>query len=849
MKKTSLWNRPADRVTFAFTAIASLLCIYLFPTFLNNFLFSYIQGAEGSAARMVFRALLTPIAVLFFSIPLLIVTRRRLLDLQLSGVFLFAFPIWPLIPLALGYFWLVALFPLGKPAQLLMSADIWLGIFCLLFFIFLPGRLAGGTPKWPVFQKLQRMTETHTRIDAAQFRKKARVFIPLLIALPFLQLLINPFYSSTLFIILSHALKITLSLLVLIITAHAIRRLNDIGRSYLWSALIPLFMPRIVMTLSALPFMAFKGNNFTNLLRTLTFGSTPLLFPMLAGCISCIALLIYLVRKKSSTSPQVPPETVTPESFPLHKEAFFTPAKFILGCLAAMMITATIVKIYHPYDYYRYRMTVTIETPEGLKTGYAVRQGNYEQGSKNRASWAVGEAVVVDLGERGQVFALIDNGNIGDGVSYTTTCNLPEFGRKETPIGKRWVLSLGEYPKLVTFTDPRNPKTMQSLLSIKGNSYCGKRGKWEIQEDRFEDVFGQGVRLKEISLEITGSPVTSEIEKHLPWLHCKLTTKLQKPRFMQKTILDKGGFKRYSREHNLKKMRSTEKDTEPAICAELREEWVAYDRQKFQNELDNLRPDAELGDAKAQFELGKLLEEGDGQDIVGDYMAAMQWYLRAAEGGYQIAQIKLAEAYKSKKLGMLYNPSEAYYWASLAALSAPGEMETNLGLILRNLAEQLTPEEQAATDKRIKAWVPPPTEDGSENKLMATQADLSKRLLDFVYEGNVETVKLLVERGADINAQNSGGNTPLMLAIIKKRQDIVVFLINKNANINTLNNQKWNALSMAAHSGNTEAAKLLLEKGIDATIKDTTIHQRTAQEIAKNKGYFVIADMIAEHLK
>src|SRR6218665_2890440 len=64
----------------------------------------------------------------------------------------------------------------------------------------------------------------------------------------------------------------------------------------------------------------------------------------------------------------------------------------------------------------RYKMTVTVETPEGIKTGSAVREaGRYTEPSILPDQGGVfyrvigGEAVVVDLAERGVLFALIDD--------------------------------------------------------------------------------------------------------------------------------------------------------------------------------------------------------------------------------------------------------------------------------------------------------------------------------------------------------------------------------------------------------------------------------------------------------
>ena len=62
---------------------------------------------------------------------------------------------------------------------------------------------------------------------------------------------------------------------------------------------------------------------------------------------------------------------------------------------------------------WNYRITVEIDTPEGIKSGSAVRkvvatlQPKVTPETKQVSHRVYGEAVVIDLGKRGVVFALI----------------------------------------------------------------------------------------------------------------------------------------------------------------------------------------------------------------------------------------------------------------------------------------------------------------------------------------------------------------------------------------------------------------------------------------------------------
>ena len=86
-----------------------------------------------------------------------------------------------------------------------------------------------------------------------------------------------------------------------------------------------------------------------------------------------------------------------------------------------------------------------------------------------------------------------------------------------------------------------------------------------------------------------------------------------------------------------------------------------------------------------------------------------------------------------------------------------------------------------------------------------------------------EIVKLLIEKGADIEARNKRGNTPLIQAACfideSYSYELMKILIEMGANIEAENNAKNSALYMALSLGHKKTVELLRSKGAKETEK------------------------------
>lgn len=81
--------------------------------------------------------------------------------------------------------------------------------------------------------------------------------------------------------------------------------------------------------------------------------------------------------------------------------------------------------------------------------------------------------------------------------------------------------------------------------------------------------------------------------------------------------------------------------------------------------------------------------------------------------------------------------------------------------------------------------------------------------------------RLLIEHGANVNVQSKQGRTPLMLASIRDGgSDIVALLLSKGADVKVKDNRGDTALGLAAEIGDVAIMRLLLAKGADVTVRN-----------------------------
>ncbi len=118
----------------------------------------------------------------------------------------------------------------------------------------------------------------------------------------------------------------------------------------------------------------------------------------------------------------------------------------------------------------------------------------------------------------------------------------------------------------------------------------------------------------------------------------------------------------------------------------------------------------------------------------------------------------------------------------------------------------------------------------------AEQTMLNDQLLDAADYGDLKTVQSCLDAGADVNAKDKYGETPLIKVIDNKKLIIVEFLLTKGADVNAMDNEGRTALTIVAYDGDINMAEVLLTKGADVNAMDK--NGLTALDSAKNMRWY-----------
>jgi hypothetical protein len=163
----------------------------------------------------------------------------------------------------------------------------------------------------------------------------------------------------------------------------------------------------------------------------------------------------------------------------------------------------------------RYRMTVNVEVDGQMRPGSSVIEFSATKQMRFLPDVipirfdAEGEAVFVDLGGQRSLVALLQAGEYGQDGDFPVRLVPKHFRWQNTEnqfaslpkLRGKWELPSNELPTLVTFADAHNSATLRV-----------------VRPDQLEQVFGPGVRLGGVVIEMTTDAVTRGLEARLPFL-------------------------------------------------------------------------------------------------------------------------------------------------------------------------------------------------------------------------------------------------------------------------------------------------------------------------------------------
>ena len=125
-----------------------------------------------------------------------------------------------------------------------------------------------------------------------------------------------------------------------------------------------------------------------------------------------------------------------------------------------------------------------------------------------------------------------------------------------------------------------------------------------------------------------------------------------------------------------------------------------------------------------------------------------------------------------------------------------------------------------------------------------TSAKADTPLIVACRNGHESVARLLLDRGASINATNQFQATCLHIAAQNGHESVARLLLERGASINAIDKDNWTSLYFAARTGHESVVGLLLERGasIDAVTKDNW----TSLHIAAWKGHESVARLLLE---
>ncbi|MBU6338394.1 MAG: hypothetical protein KGQ36_00250 [Rickettsiales bacterium] len=213
---------------------------------------------------------------------------------------------------------------------------------------------------------------------------------------------------------------------------------------------------------------------------------------------------------------------------------------FFLGIVVYNYVT-------YPSYTYRYKMTVEVETPEGLKSGSSVIEVHTEQWNSwmtmlsngyNGDSIAYGGAIWIDLEKGESLLVLLEKGQDVDHANYMLPCAVPmkewNVDRSRPDEDEKACYGIRNRKARQYYGTLKNAKgilpekklpTMLSIIQSSNDETIVD----EVTPSNIVNAFGEGVKFKNITIETTDDivgnmkniPMWSQIERYMTYYRYK----------------------------------------------------------------------------------------------------------------------------------------------------------------------------------------------------------------------------------------------------------------------------------------------------------------------------------------
>ncbi len=119
----------------------------------------------------------------------------------------------------------------------------------------------------------------------------------------------------------------------------------------------------------------------------------------------------------------------------------------------------------------------------------------------------------------------------------------------------------------------------------------------------------------------------------------------------------------------------------------------------------------------------------------------------------------------------------------------------------------------------------------SAPELTPQEIEFLNSIFDMARENKIQAIASLLDQGIPVDLTDAKGDTLLILAAYHEHQELVQLLVSRGANLNALNDRGQTPLSCSVFRNNLPITKVLLDAGADSLLG-----AQTAPDIAEMFG-------------